>query len=58
LKIGFTEDKFTYTYYWFEDIIAALGGLFTSAAGLVGAVGLVWAWHASYKLSMLMRRKA
>lgn len=58
LKLGFTESKLTYTYYFFEDILAQLGGLFVAAMFVLMFFALAWAWHLSAKLSMMMKRKA
>lgn len=58
MKIGFTEDDWTYIYYTLLDIIAALGGILTSAGAIVGATAIIWAFQWSYNLSMMIKRKA
>jgi len=58
LKITFTETVFTYIYYTFLDIIAGLGGLSTSAGGVFGSIAIIWAYQWSWKLSMMIKRKA
>jgi len=58
LKINFTETVWTYIYYTFMDIIALLGGLSTSAGGIIASVAIIWAHQWSYNLSMMIKRKA
>jgi len=58
MKVGFTETQYVYQYVTVEDIFAALGGLFTSASGLLAVFGILYAYNSSYKLSMMVKRKA